>query len=299
MECECRYRLPVRKKRRTEIVDACDDHVKWYDWKGNYEERNIKELNMKRGNYDLFQNQSCPSVGESKLSCNTNINMIFHGSTGQYAFKYCTKPTQEDERAEFDRVMEQKDKIMSKLRRPNSDRSEATRRLLVASFAHQRSNVIGAPMSSYLSRNEERFIFSHPTVWIPMRDIRALLDKRRASSSTIVYHGKTPFFQNHALHYLARPQDLEDLCVFDFYADYEVVHSTRKTADSLLEMYNTEDFVHPSYKEATGKFLQGVRKRNKGIYQKYFSMTSQTRLNFVAAYWSQTQSINQWRYMQN
>ena len=224
---------------------------------------------MKRGSYDLFQNQSCPSVGESKLSCNTNINMIFHGSTGQYAFKYCTKPTQEDDRAEFDRVMEQKDKILSKLRRPNTDRSEATRRLLVASFAHQRSNVIGAPMSSYLTRNEERFIFSHSTAWIPIRDIKALLDKRTASSTTILYHGNTPFYQCLALHYLARPLDLEDICVFDFYANYEVVHSTRKT-HSLLQMYNTEYFVHPSYREATCSFLQGVRERNRRHLPKIF-----------------------------
>ena len=102
LECECRYRLPNRKKRKTLIVNACEEKVKWYDWRGTYKKRNIKELVLKRNLYDLFQNQSCPAIGESKMSCNTNINMVFHGSTGQYAFKYCTKATQEDERAEFD-----------------------------------------------------------------------------------------------------------------------------------------------------------------------------------------------------
>ena len=261
--CECRYRLPVRKKRRTAIVNACEDTVKWYDWKGTYSERNIKELNLKRGVFDLFQNQSCPAIGESKLTCNTNINLIFHGSTGQYAFKYCTKSTQQDDRDEFDRVMEQKDKILSKLPHPNGDRAEATRRLLLASFAHQKSNVIGAPLSSFLTRNPERFIFSHPTVWIPMKDLKSLINKKSVSNSEIIYHGKVPFFNCVAMHYLTRPEELQNLLAFNFYSEYEVIRVSRKNADTLYTFKNTASFTHPSYKQRTNSFLQGVRKRHQ------------------------------------
>ena len=270
LHCECRYRLPVRKKRRTVIVDACEHVVKWYDWTGKYVERNIKELNLRRGAFDLFQNQSCPAIGESKLSCNTNVNLIFHGSTGQYAFKYCTKSTQQDDRAEFDRVMEQKDKILSKIPHAHGERSEATRRLLLASFAHQRSNVIGAPLSSFLTRNEERFIFSHQTVWIPIKDLKSLLTQNHVSSSAIIYHGKTPFFLCVALHYLTRPAELENMCVFDFYSEYEVVRVTRKTVDSLFHFRNTEFFTHPSYRQNSDSFLQGVRKRHQKYLPKIF-----------------------------
>ena len=270
LQCECRYRLPVRKKKKTVIIDAYDGAVKWYDWTGKHVERNIKELQLKRGRFDLFQNQSCPAIGESKLSCNTNISMVFHGSTGQYAFKYCTKSTQQDDRAEFDRVMEQKDKIISKIPHANGERTEATRRLLLASFAHQRSNVIGAPLSSFLTRNDERFIFSHPTVWIPMKDLKSLVNDNHVSSSAIIYHGKTPFFLCSALHYLTRPEELEDICAFDFYSEYEVIRVTRKTVDSLLQFKNSDFFTHPSYKQSCDCFLQGVRKRHQMHLPKVF-----------------------------
>jgi len=103
---------------------------------------------------------------------------------------------------EYQRVAEATQKVLSKLRSHQSDRSEAVKRLLSASFAHQKVNIVGGAMASYLIRNNSRFMFSHKTVWCPLRDINALLQGEQVGGASIVQHGGTPFFQCAALHYL-------------------------------------------------------------------------------------------------
>jgi hypothetical protein len=198
------------------------------------------------------------------------VNLIFHGSTGQYVTKYCTKSTQTDDREEFDRVMEQKDRILSKIPTSHGEETEAMRRLLLSSFAHQKANVIGAPMSAYLTRNDERFAFSHSTVWLPVRDIQTLLENGSVAGNNIMYNGKVPFYTCAALHYLTRPAELHDLCLFDYFCNYEVVRATTKNRDSLMRFDNTPYFTHPSYQILTDSFLQGVRKRDKQHLPKIF-----------------------------
>jgi hypothetical protein len=267
IECECRYRLPARKRRKTDIQDASEEKIKWYSWDGTLKERYVKELALQRNTYDLFQNQSCPAIGHSKFTCNTNLSVQFHGSTGQYSTKYCMKDTQADDREEFDRITMQKDRIIRRVSETNTDRSEATRRLLLGAFAHQRSNICGGPMSSFLTRNKERFIFSHETAWLPLRDIKALLGGNAASSS-IVYSNPAPFFQCAALHFLNRPEELDACCAFDFYSRYEVVRITSKNADDLLSFHKTEHFQHPSFRK--DRFMQGVRERSRPHLVKIF-----------------------------
>jgi hypothetical protein len=209
---ECRYRYPQRKKKETCVQNASEAPVKWFLWDGTYEERFIKEVCVGRLAYDAFQNVSCHAISHSKLSCNTNIAMIMPGPIAQYAFKYNLKGTQEDDTEEYVRVAEATQRVLSKIRTSQSDRSEAVKRILSASFAHQKTNVVGGAMASYLTRKKSRFLFSHQTVWCPLRDIRALVLKGEQANASILHHGHTPFFQCIALHYLCRPVELESLC---------------------------------------------------------------------------------------
>ena len=265
---ECRYRLPQRKKRRTVVQDVEDQCIKWYSWDGSFEERQLKEVCVRRHQYDGFQNVSCPAISQSRLTCNTNVSPVMPGPVGQYMFKYGLKQTQEDELAEYERVAEATRKVLSKAQTHESERSEAVRRLLVASFAHQKTNVVGASMASYLTRNKSRFIMSHKTVWCPLRDIEALLKGGEASVS-ILHHGKKPFFQCAALHYLCRPVELEHLNAFDFYSDCEVIRQTSNNEGELLDFSNAE-FVHPSYRARDNRFVQGVRLRHRKHLIKVF-----------------------------
>jgi hypothetical protein len=179
------------------------------------------------------------------------------------------KNTQKDDREAFDTVIDQKDRILSRLNMTNSNRAEATRKLLVGAFAHQRANICGAPMSSYLTRNSERFIFSHETYWIPLRDLKSLLEGRVVSSS-ITFHERIPFFQCVALHFLTRPVLLEHCCSFDFFSKYEVTRLTKKNEEELMEFCNTSEFQHPSYRSNCNGFLQGVRQRKIPVLAKVF-----------------------------
>ena len=99
---ECRYRFPRRKKRKTTVQNVSETPIRWFSWNGEYEERHIKEVCIRRHAYDAYQNVSCSAISQSKLTCNTNITAIMPSPAGQYAFKYHLKGTQKDDTAEYE-----------------------------------------------------------------------------------------------------------------------------------------------------------------------------------------------------
>ena len=113
-------------------------------------------------------------------------------------------------------------------------------------------------MASYLTRNNSRFIFSHKTVWIPLRDMASILNGNTIHS-TIKFNYKTPFFECIALDYICRPHNLENICAFDFFEQYEVVRTTSKNKDDL-KYFNNSYFQHPSYQSRKESFTQGVQR---------------------------------------
>ena len=92
-------------------------------------------------------------------------------------------------------------------------------------------------MASYLTRHKSRFIMSLEFVWCPYRDIESLL-KNKQTSASILYNGATPFYQCHALHYLCRPLQLEDLNAYNFFTKYEVVRTRKNNEEQLLPFHN-------------------------------------------------------------
>jgi hypothetical protein len=288
---ECRYRYPQRKKRRTIVQNASQSPVNWYLWDGTHEKRFIKEVCVKRQAYDAFQNVSCHAISHSKLTCNTNISLIMPGPVGQYVFKYNMKDTQEDDTEEYERVAQATQRVLSKHRAYDSDRSEGVKRLLAASFAHQKTNVVGGAMASYLTRNKSRFIFSHKTVWCPLKDMRGLLKGERAAAS-ILHNGHVPFFQCVALDYLCRPLELESYCAFDFFTLFEVVRLTSKTRDGLLQFHNGL-FQHPSYRSSSDSFLQGVRPRRETRLVKVYQADFPDTADFGGSLLDENHSISQ------
>ena len=165
---ECRYKYPRISYERTTIDNVDELQQRWYSWNGTFKHRYVKEINIKRRKYDQFQNISCPAISLSKLTCNTNVKAILPGVVGQYCFKYSLKGTQEEDTAPYNNVLIATKKIIEKIPNTDSAKQKALRNLLAASFAHNKTNVIGTTMASYLTRNNSRFIFSHKTVWIPL-----------------------------------------------------------------------------------------------------------------------------------
>ena len=190
------------------------------------------------------------------------------GPVGQYTFKYNLKDTQEDDEEKYKRVKARVCKTLSDSRRYESDASESIRRLLSAAHAHQKKNILHGTMASYLVRNKTRFIFSHNTVWCPMRDLESILTDGEVQA-TIVYNHETPFFQTSALHYLCRPLELQDVSVHDFYSEFAVVRVTSTNEDTLLPFLNHK-FQHPSFQPKKGRFVQGVTPRERPYLVKVF-----------------------------
>ena len=123
------------------------------------------------------------------------------------------------------------------------------------------NNVVGATMASFLIQNKSRFVFSHETVWCPLKQF-ILIINGEDTNAVIHCNGKVPFFDCTTLHYLCRPIQLESINVFEFYGNYEIVNKTRENESELLELIN-DKFQHASFNRTKMKFLQGVKKRLK------------------------------------
>ena len=212
---ECRMRLPDLRRKRArvnETKEAC-----WYKWDGSKITKKLIEVCPRRGNFDELQNVSCPVISESKMTCNSNIQIIAPGPVVVYCTKYTSKPTQQQETQDYGRVQDVTRKILSEERKHPEDRSEALRRILRASFAHNKENVVGASMASFLTRHGSRFFLSREFAWCPLRDLDSLLTKATMSLVTFRSFKGDNFFENSALHYLCRPYELESIDVATFY----------------------------------------------------------------------------------
>ena len=271
--CECRYRMPDRKRKHTCIKTEYKG-APWYTWNGEKLEQPIVQICAKRGNYDLFQNISCPAISLSKFACNSNIQLITDGPVGQYQIKYNFKPTQEDDTREYSGV----DKSMKNLngRVHESDRSEAIRRITRAAFAHNKTNVISPSFASYLTRNDSRFYFSHEFTFCPLKDIMKL-HRNEQVGSVLRYNGEGTacYFECQALHYLCRPQEIEDVSVKEFFERYEVsyVHQRkRKRGDEdnpVMPFQADTGFfrIHQVKSQRTVRKLRFVKGSNAGRNQ--------------------------------
>jgi hypothetical protein len=217
------------------------------------------------------------------------------GPVGQYSFKYNLKGTQQEDTEAYGGVKEAMQKVLSKLRTYQSDRSEAVKRLLSASFAHQRTNVVGAAMASYLTRNKTRFHFSHKTAWCPLRDICSLVEGGEASV-LVMENNKVPFFPCAALNYLSRPDELQDVSAFHFYSRYEVVRQTKQNSKNLLQFSNRFQFQHPSYRSKSKNFLQGVRERSIAHLTKVFHYDFPDTAEFGGSFMNENLKLTlQWK----
>ena len=264
---ECRYRLPRMAKRTTVVQDASPKQIRWYQWDGSYSERCIQEICVKRTMYDSFQNESCSAISESRLTCNTNVSALMPGPNGQYTFKYQLKGTQEEDAIAYTRVMEACRKCLATIKVFDTDRSKVISNMLAASYAHQKSNIIGATLASFITRNGHRFAFSHTTVWCPLKDIESLLTNGPAHT-TILHHLGSPFYNCAALNYLCRPTKLETCSVFDFYSVFEVIRATSANRCNLMQFVENGPFRQPSYRQEENSYRYGVRPRYRSFLPK-------------------------------
>jgi len=133
-----------------------------------------------------------------------------YGRVGQYNFKYAVKGTQEDDTKDYNGVQEGFQRANFRLQQSpeKSDISKACSMVLSASYSHQKTNIVGAAMASYLTQRGSRFIFSHSSVWCPLQDLISLLENKTINTN-VRFAGSTCFYMSFAMDYLCRPERLE------------------------------------------------------------------------------------------
>jgi Helitron helicase-like domain at N-terminus/PIF1-like helicase len=277
---ECRLRCPQAKKRKTMFIETQTIKQPWYSWNGLNHPRSVLELNLKRSEYDIFQNVCCPQIAYSKFTCNNNLAFLLPGPIAQYCTSYTMKNTQPDEVREYDLVQNACEKILSKSLDTDTPRSVAMRRLLSTTFKHQSNNIVGAAMASYLTRNKSRFYFSHEMVWCPLRDIENILDGEEVSTELSIV-GTDAYFKCEALHYLCRPIELENVSVFNFFYNYIICPNV----GNVYQFQNSGILKHPSYCDRTKIYRQAIKKRKHPklpkIYQCDFPDTAMFEGNIL------------------
>ena len=270
---DCRYMLPKPPGNETRILQT-GVKIKWYKPDGSYSVQEVKETAPKRSKYDLFQNQSVPCVGRSRLiHGNTNVSLLQDGPSCIYVTKYNTKGTQDDDNAEFDRIgkialrasqrMNNNDNMNEELtehERNTRNRQEALKRVLAVAFVLHSSSVIGAPLAAYLVRNKSRFILSHQTRWCPLLDIEKIIMNKPFVRYLIKTRAGT-YMTNDAMDYLCRPNTIvyESMSAFEFYQSVEVLRSKPNKDAGKQPFINTSGFMHPSYDEQKNIFCACVR----------------------------------------
>ena len=276
-KCECRFRLPDKKRTKT-TVKTENQGVAWYHWNGSSREQPLVCIYPKRNTYDLFQNVCCKCLSNSKFSCNTNISLITDGPIAYYICKYCVKANDKDEVADYTEVDYTMKKMTGRVHEEN-DRAEALRIICRAAFAHNKSNVISATLASYLTRNDSRFYFSHDFSFCPLTDLVRIHNKQRIDAQLAFDPKGMTYFENQSLHYLCRPKQVENVCLKDFFEQYEVKYcsnSKKKNKDNpvIPFLVDTGFFKHPSVVTKKSKNVevstarQGIRLLEERRYVK-------------------------------
>lgn len=270
LDSDCRMKYPKRPRTKTVINEILDDaKVQWYSIDGSFSIISCLELLVQRAHWDAFQNASCDYISHSKFQCNTNIQLLLPGILSSYVFKYAFKDTHDDDSKGYTRLINNVSRLMADVSKDNAlVFSKATSRLLSSAIVHQSSNLVGAPMAAYLTRNDTRFKFSHQFVWCPIRDLRTLLEGGSIDYQLTVVSGKARYNCS-ALNYLCRPVGLEGVKVFSFYSEYETAYRKRDD-DNDSDFVENGGFVHPSLNSRSKKYSITMKKMKQAKLIKIF-----------------------------
>jgi len=230
---ECRYHLPTLHVVQT-IIDAMEQFDDWYDYLGNKSLYFLYDVNIKRSEYDVFQNQACRAISLSKLGSNSNSQLCISGQKAMYITKYPTKSTQKEDESEYENILHYTSLRLGD-RRFEHDCSEALSRAIGASLAHSSSNIISAWLAKHLIHQRSRFRFSHEFRNIPHFSIQDELFNGNSRWRQLKSCCGKYYIDSSALQYLHRPASLESLCLTDFVLHY---HVARKTEANKKRMIN-------------------------------------------------------------
>ena len=258
---ECRYRLPALQMMAT-IINSLGCFHEWYDYLGQKSSYQLFELIIRRSEYDVFQNQACTAISLSKLGSNSNSQLCINGQKVLYVTKYPTKPTQEEDESEYEKLLHficlrLGDELFE------NNCSEALSRAIGASLAHSSSNVISAWLAKHLIHQRSRFRFSHEFRMVPHFSAQDEIMGGNSRWRTLKNYNGTYYIDSTALQYINRPRQLESLSLTDFVLNYHVARKSKNNQEEMIQYELDEDYPAAEYQgilisKSKNEYIPGI-----------------------------------------
>ena len=200
-----------------------DDADLWTDCLGNKSKRYMLRMYPKRSIADAFMNSHNKVLTQIFLT-NTNVMFGMNGQAVFYVTGYNIKAQQKEESYAYERVSATLIKTLQRQEEQAQegpaenilcDYSKGFRRMLCGIYSHTSAHVVAAPMAHYLALEGSRFQYSHDHCYLPVHIMENMLEDKPVLMKFRSVNGRqVPY--NHAMAYLHRPKEMEDMCSYEF-----------------------------------------------------------------------------------
>ena len=284
---ECRATLPEKHEDQTQILRS-EEKYEGFAWTGEPLDLTTITVRPRRRPHDAYTNSYSKHITNSRAPSNSNISITTGARSCIYATCYTFKPTQKEDTDELRRMLSYVGHRFLEERR-DSVLFEGISRLMGAAIVATSEHVVAAPMAAYLVRNQSRFRCSHKFKYVPIREIIDLMigtnDENVNMSITSDEQGC--FLTNDSLHYLHRPNKLNDVCLFDFCEQFETIRSDKPHQSKPNDgTYCIDDIEHP------GHGRQKCRERSEKVLPQFSHWALPDASSFGGSLWEISYPVN-------
>jgi len=237
--CECRMKLPQPPQQRT-MVFFNEKETNWFLWNGENKKKKLFYVAQKRGKADCFANMHNNDVTEL-LKCNNNMVTGVDGGSAMYVTCYTSKSTKDEDSKKATeaakRMIKKMNQELEKMNKANEelagegimpdeiDYAKTGLMTLIRSvFMLLNTHVVGAPMASFLTRNQSRFWFSHEFAYVNLEDYFKAIASDFQLGQT---QDGSVYIKTCVLNYTMRPGHLDDICLYGFLEQYCVAPKSK------------------------------------------------------------------------
>ena len=244
---ECYANLPDVATENT-LLTFEEEHDLWADCFANRERRFMFRFYPQRSIADVFMNTHNTILTQLLLT-NTNVMFGMNGASVFYVTGYNIKAQQKEENFAFERVSNMLMRTLQKQEEESdieenvlSDYQKGFRRMLGGIYSHTGAHIIAAPMAHYLALEGSRFRYSHHHTYLPVHSLENMLSDNPVMMKFHSHNGsQIPF--NSAMEYLNRPENMEQMCAYQFYEQTETI--SLSLAKKLQKPYFALKAGHP------------------------------------------------------
>jgi hypothetical protein len=136
--------------------------------------------------------------------------------------------------------------------------------MLAGIYTHTSAHILGAPMAHYNAMNESRFSFSHDDTYVPVHGLSGII---RDEQVTMRFRNRNGVIFHHhkAFNYLYRPLNMENMSVYEFYAETEFIQMSDTKKKPKMKL--TKQTVKRTVKQ-TNKKTKKPKKIKKQVKKK-------------------------------